>query len=39
MTLAPATPAFLDTVEDLLTTDPWWDTVDALATHAVGNAV
>ena len=34
-----ATPAFLDTVEDLLTTDPWWDTVDALATHAVGDLV
>jgi 3-methyladenine DNA glycosylase AlkD len=33
------TPAFLDTVETLLTTRPWWDTVDALATHAVGDLV
>jgi 3-methyladenine DNA glycosylase AlkD len=33
------TAAFLDTVEVLLTTRPWWDTVDALATHAVGDLV
>jgi 3-methyladenine DNA glycosylase AlkD len=33
------TAAFLDTVETLLTTRPWWDTVDALATHAVGDLV
>src|SRR4029450_12455214 len=32
---AVATPAFLATVERLLTTKPWWDTVDALAPHAV----
>jgi 3-methyladenine DNA glycosylase AlkD len=36
---ATATPAFLATVERLLTTEPWWDTVDALATHAVGDLV
>lgn len=34
-----ATPAFLDTVEDLLTARQWWDTVDALATRAVGDLV
>jgi 3-methyladenine DNA glycosylase AlkD len=34
-----ATPAMLDTVEGLLTTKPWWDTVDSLATHAVGALV
>lgn len=34
-----ASPAFLGTVERLLTTKPWWDTVDALATHAVGDLV
>ncbi|HET6771933.1 MAG TPA: DNA alkylation repair protein [Acidimicrobiales bacterium] len=34
-----ATPAFLDTVEALLTTKPWWDTVDSLASHAVGALV
>jgi 3-methyladenine DNA glycosylase AlkD len=34
-----ATPAVLDTVEGLLTTKPWWDTVDSLATHAVGALV
>ena len=34
---AGATPALLATVEHLLTTKPWWDTVDALATHAVGD--
>jgi 3-methyladenine DNA glycosylase AlkD len=33
------TPAFLDIVETLLTTRPWWDTVDALATHSVGDLV
>lgn len=32
-------PAFLDTLESLLATRPWWDTVDALATHAVGDLV
>ncbi len=34
-----ATPEFVDTVEALLTTEPWWDTVDALAVHAVGDLV
>jgi 3-methyladenine DNA glycosylase AlkD len=34
-----ATPALLATVERLLTAGPWWDTVDALATHAVGDLV
>jgi 3-methyladenine DNA glycosylase AlkD len=34
-----ATAGFLATVERLLTTKPWWDTVDALATHAVGDLV
>ena len=27
---------FVDTVETLLTTKSWWDTVDSLATHTVG---
>ena len=27
---------FIDTVETLLTTKSWWDTVDSLATHTVG---
>jgi 3-methyladenine DNA glycosylase AlkD len=36
---AAATPALLATVERLLTAEPWWDTVDALATHAVGDLV
>jgi 3-methyladenine DNA glycosylase AlkD len=35
----PASSAFLDTVEHLLVTRPWWDTVDALATHAVSDLV
>ena len=34
-----ATAGFLDTVEVLVTDEPWWDTVDALATHAVGDLV
>jgi 3-methyladenine DNA glycosylase AlkD len=34
-----ATPELLDVVEQLLRTKPWWDTVDALATHAVGDLV
>ena len=34
-----ASPPFLDTVEELLTTRPWWDTVDPLAIHAVGDLV
>jgi 3-methyladenine DNA glycosylase AlkD len=34
-----ASPAFLATVQRLITTKPWWDTVDALATHAVGDLV
>ncbi|WP_018350722.1 DNA alkylation repair protein [Longispora albida] len=32
-------PDFLGTVERLLVTKPWWDTVDALAAHAVGPLV
>jgi 3-methyladenine DNA glycosylase AlkD len=31
--------AFLDTLEALITTKPWWDTVDLLATHGVGAVV
>jgi 3-methyladenine DNA glycosylase AlkD len=27
---------FIDTIETLLTTNSWWDTVDTLAGHAVG---
>ena len=27
---------FIDTVEYLIVTKPWWDTVDALASHTVG---
>jgi 3-methyladenine DNA glycosylase AlkD len=34
-----ATVAFAGTVEALLSARPWWDTVDALATHAVGDLV
>lgn len=34
-----ATFAFLDVVEQLITTKSWWDTVDSLATHAVGDIV
>jgi 3-methyladenine DNA glycosylase AlkD len=34
-----ATAAFLDTLEALITTKPWWDTVDALATRSVGAVV
>ncbi len=34
-----ASAAFIDTVEDLLTTKPWWDSVDSLATRAVGDLV
>jgi 3-methyladenine DNA glycosylase AlkD len=35
----PATPGFLATLRHLITTKPWWDTVDSLATHAVGDLV
>jgi 3-methyladenine DNA glycosylase AlkD len=38
-TAEPPTPAFLDVVERLLTDRPWWDTVDALASHACGDLV
>jgi 3-methyladenine DNA glycosylase AlkD len=38
-TPATATFAFLDLVEQLIVTNPWWDTVDILATHAVGDLV
>ena len=34
-----ATPALLPTLGHLLSTRPWWDTVDSLATHAVGDLV
>ncbi len=34
-----ASAAFLDTLEGLITTKPWWDTVDALATRGVGPTV
>ena len=27
---------FIETIEELLTTKSWWDTVDSLATHTVG---
>lgn len=30
-------PEFITTIEYLLTTKSWWDTVDALASHAVGS--
>jgi 3-methyladenine DNA glycosylase AlkD len=32
-------PAFLPTAQFLITTKPWWDTVDALAAHLVGPMV
>jgi 3-methyladenine DNA glycosylase AlkD len=32
-------PAFLATLRTLLTTKPWWDTVDPLATRVVGGLV
>ncbi len=32
-------PGFLDTAQFLVTTKPWWDTVDALAAHLVGPLV
>jgi 3-methyladenine DNA glycosylase AlkD len=34
-----ASAAFLDTLEALITTKPWWDTVDLLATRGVGAVV
>jgi 3-methyladenine DNA glycosylase AlkD len=34
-----ATAGFLDTLAALITTRPWWDTVDALATRGVGAVV
>jgi 3-methyladenine DNA glycosylase AlkD len=34
-----ATPSFVGTLEVLITTKPWWDTVDALSIHAVGGLV
>jgi 3-methyladenine DNA glycosylase AlkD len=33
------TPDFLPTASDLITTKPWWDTVDELAGHVVGPIV
>lgn len=38
-TATPPSPAFLDLVERLVATRSWWDTVDALATHATGDLV
>ena len=32
-------PGFLDTAATLITTKPWWDTVDELAAHVVGPLV
>jgi 3-methyladenine DNA glycosylase AlkD len=34
-----ASPAFLATAEQLITTKSWWDTVDTLAAHTVGPLV
>lgn len=34
-----ASPALLTTVQDLITTKSWWDTVDTLAAHTVGPLV
>ena len=34
-----STAALLGTLEGLLSTRQWWDTVDSLATHAVGDVV
>jgi 3-methyladenine DNA glycosylase AlkD len=36
---AAATFSSLDVVEHLIVTKPWWDTVDSLATRAVGDLV
>jgi 3-methyladenine DNA glycosylase AlkD len=33
------TPEFLPTAGQLITTKPWWDTVDTLADHVVGMIV
>jgi 3-methyladenine DNA glycosylase AlkD len=38
-TAVPPTPALIAAVGRLITTRPWWDTVDALATHAAGDLV
>ncbi|OIJ66927.1 DNA alkylation repair protein [Streptomyces mangrovisoli] len=37
--VAHCSTAFLPVVRHLLTTDPWWDTVDPLAAHVVGPLV
>jgi 3-methyladenine DNA glycosylase AlkD len=37
--VAVAGPAFLPVARHLITTKPWWDTVDALATRFVGDLV
>jgi 3-methyladenine DNA glycosylase AlkD len=34
-----ADPAFIEVARTLITTKPWWDTVDALATRFVGDLV
>jgi 3-methyladenine DNA glycosylase AlkD len=34
-----ASPSFIETARDLITTKPWWDTVDALAIRTVGPLV
>src|SRR2546430_4966746 len=36
---AVCTPGFLDTARTLITTKSWWDTVDVLADHVVGDIV
>jgi 3-methyladenine DNA glycosylase AlkD len=37
--IAVGDPSTIDLLRDLLTTKPWWDTVDALAANGVGSLV
>ena len=37
--VAAASPAFIATARQLVTTKSWWDTVDTLASHTVGPLV